>query len=123
MARLSVAVLASLVVLGCGRGESRPETPGTASAEHAPTPLAVGTRVPALTLRAHTGQTLELAKLGNLLAREGARVTLRVPEREIGGVVGHLLGTVRAVDLAIEDPPLEDVLRAMFGKNRSKEPS
>jgi len=34
----------------------------------------------------------------------------------IDGVVGHLLGTMRAADLAIEDPPLEDILRVMFGK-------
>ena len=32
------------------------------------------------------------------------------------GVVGHLLGPLKAADLAIEDPPLEDVLRVMFGK-------
>ena len=64
MVRLSLVVAASLVVLACDRGESRSDAPGTANAERAPTPLAVGTRVPALTLRAHTGQTLELAKLG-----------------------------------------------------------
>jgi ABC-2 type transport system ATP-binding protein len=59
-----------------------------------------------------------LAKLGRLLTREGLRITLRVPEREIGAVIGHLLGTLRSADLAIEDPPLEDVLREMFGKNK-----
>ncbi|MGE0868792.1 MAG: ATP-binding cassette domain-containing protein [Kofleriaceae bacterium] len=58
----------------------------------------------------------ELARLGTLLARDGQRITLRVAERELGGVVGHLLGTLRAADLAIEDPPLEDVLREMFGR-------
>jgi ABC-2 type transport system ATP-binding protein len=58
----------------------------------------------------------ELAKLGMLLARDGLRVTLRVAERELPTVVGHLLGTLKAADLAIEDPPLEDILRQMFGK-------
>jgi len=58
----------------------------------------------------------ELAKLGTVLAKEAQRVTVRVPERELGAVVGHLLGTLRAADLAIEDPPLEDILRVMFGK-------
>jgi ABC-2 type transport system ATP-binding protein len=56
----------------------------------------------------------ELGKLGTVLARDGKRVTLRVPERELGAVVGHLLGERRAADLAIEDPPLEEILRAMF---------
>jgi viologen exporter family transport system ATP-binding protein len=61
-----------------------------------------------------------LAKLGTLLTKDGKRITLRVPERELPAVVGHLLGTLKAADLAIEDPPLEDVLRKMFGKKHDK---
>jgi ABC-2 type transport system ATP-binding protein len=60
----------------------------------------------------------EIARLGTLLSREAQRFTLRVSERELPNVVGHLLGTLHAADLAIEDPPLEDVLRVMFGKAR-----
>jgi ABC-2 type transport system ATP-binding protein len=60
----------------------------------------------------------ELAKLGTVLVRDGQRITLRVSERELPGVVGHLLGTLRAADFAIEDPPLEEILREMFGKSR-----
>jgi len=62
----------------------------------------------------------ELAKIGALLARDGVRITLRVPEREIPSVVGHLLGELRVVDLAIEDPPLEEILRVMFGKAKQE---
>jgi ABC-2 type transport system ATP-binding protein len=61
----------------------------------------------------------ELARLGALLARDGQRITLRVSEREVPAVIGRLLGELKAADLAIEDPPLEDILRVMFGKNRS----
>lgn len=57
-----------------------------------------------------------LAKLGTAIATDGKRVTLRVSEREIATVIGHLLGAMKAQDLAIEDPPLEDILRDMFGK-------
>jgi ABC-2 type transport system ATP-binding protein len=57
-----------------------------------------------------------LAKLGTVLAKDGKRITLRVPERELPGVVGELLGKLQVADLAIEDPPLEDILRKMFGK-------
>ena len=64
-----------------------------------------------------------LAKLGALLVRDGLRITLRVSERELPAVVGHLLGTLHATDLAIEDPPLEDILRAMFGKSRDARPA
>ena len=57
-----------------------------------------------------------LARLGAVLAKDGTRLTLRVPERELPGVVGELLGKLGVSDLAIEDPPLEDILRKMFGK-------
>lgn len=59
-----------------------------------------------------------LGKLGTILANDGKRVTLRVSESEIASVIGHLLGTMKAHDLAIEDPPLEDILRDMFGKTK-----
>ncbi|MEO6774245.1 MAG: ATP-binding cassette domain-containing protein [Kofleriaceae bacterium] len=70
---------------------------------------------------ATTGQAEDdaLARLGTVLAKDGKRITLRVPERELPGVVGELLGKLAVSDLAIEDPPLEDILRKMFGKART----
>ncbi len=63
----------------------------------------------------------DLGKLGTILSRDGQRITLRVSERELPGAVGHLLGPLKAGDLAIEDPPLEDILRQMFGgKDKAK---
>jgi ABC-2 type transport system ATP-binding protein len=59
-----------------------------------------------------------LARLGTLISRDGQRLTVRVAEGEIPAVVGHLLGDLKAADLAIEDPPLEDILRVMFGKSK-----
>jgi hypothetical protein len=41
-----------------------------------------------------------------------------VSERELPQVVSHLLTNLKAGDLAIEDPPLEDILRVMFGKSK-----
>ncbi|HEY1550772.1 MAG TPA: ATP-binding cassette domain-containing protein [Kofleriaceae bacterium] len=58
-----------------------------------------------------------LAKLGTVLAKDGKRVTLRVAESELANVVSYLLGTIKVSDLGIEDPPLEDILRAMFGRH------
>jgi ABC-2 type transport system ATP-binding protein len=65
----------------------------------------------------------EVARMGAVLARDGQRFTLRVPEREVAGVIARLLGELRAADLAIEDPPLEDILRVMFGKQRNGKPA
>ncbi len=63
-----------------------------------------------------------LAKLGVVMKREAGRFTLRVAEAAIPAVVGHLLGPLKAADLAIEDPPLEEVLRVMFGKAKPAGP-
>jgi ABC-2 type transport system ATP-binding protein len=63
----------------------------------------------------------ELAKLGTVLAKDGTRITLRVPESELPNVVSHLLGTLKVNDLGIEDPPLEDILRVMFGRHHNDE--
>ena len=60
----------------------------------------------------------ELARLGAQPVRDGQRVTLRVAERELPAVIGRLLGALKVADLAIEDPPLEDILRQMFGKKQ-----
>jgi ABC-2 type transport system ATP-binding protein len=62
----------------------------------------------------------DIAKLGTVISREVQRITLKVAEGNLPGVIGHLLGTLKAADLAIEDPPLEDILREMFGKNHKK---
>jgi ABC-2 type transport system ATP-binding protein len=60
----------------------------------------------------------ELEKLGRILSREAQRISLRVSERELPQVVNHVLTNLKAGDLAIEDPPLEDILRVMFGKSK-----
>ena len=61
----------------------------------------------------------EVGKLGTVLVREGQRMTVRISESDLSDVVSHLLGTLKVGDLAIEDPPLEDVLRVMFGKSKN----
>lgn len=58
-----------------------------------------------------------LAKLGHVHSKEGKRVTLKVSESELPSTVSYILATLKASDLAIEDPPLEDILRTMFGKH------
>jgi peroxiredoxin Q/BCP len=62
MARVLFVTLAALAVFACDRGDTRP-APAT-KRDGARAPLAVGSSVPDLTLSAHTGETLALAKLG-----------------------------------------------------------
>ena len=60
----------------------------------------------------------EVGILGTVLAKEGQRMTIRIAESDLADAVSHLLG-LKVGDLAIEDPPLEDVLRVMFGKSKN----
>lgn len=64
MLRASLTLLACFTALGCSRGEHDPKSAEPSAAETAPTPLAVGAKVPPLTVKSHGGQDLELAKLG-----------------------------------------------------------
>ena len=62
-----------------------------------------------------------LPRMGELESRDGQRVVIRVPETGLHDAVSHLLAAVRVVDLSIEDPPLEDVMRVMFARNERNE--
>jgi len=56
----------------------------------------------------------EVARLGELVKDDGGRITLKVPETRLREVIGHVLDGDRINDIAIEDPPLEDVMRKLF---------
>jgi len=51
---------------------------------------------------------------GELAAVDGAVVTLLVPRAETAAIAARLLTTLPVEDVAIEDPPVEDIIRAVF---------
>ncbi|GGM03258.1 ATP-binding cassette domain-containing protein [Dactylosporangium sucinum] len=51
---------------------------------------------------------------GEVSAADGAVVTLVVPRAETAAVAARLLATLPVEDVAIEDPPVEDIIRAVF---------
>jgi ABC-2 type transport system ATP-binding protein len=57
-----------------------------------------------------------VAKLGELESRDGNHVVVKVAEADLHAAVSHLLALVTIADLSIEDPPLEDVMRALFAR-------
>jgi ABC-2 type transport system ATP-binding protein len=60
-------------------------------------------------------------RMGQVLSREGRKVKLRVGKEEAAGVTSRLLADLAVLDLTIEDPPIEDVIRQVFagGKGAS----
>ena len=60
----------------------------------------------------------DLAGYGEVIARDGDRVTFRVAKDEAARVTARLLAEQRVADLTIEDPPIEDVIEIVFAQER-----
>lgn len=58
--------------------------------------------------------TDRLASLGEVVARDGERVSLRVPRAEVARIAAQILTSFEVLDLTIEDPPIEDVIEMVF---------
>ena len=56
----------------------------------------------------------DLSPYGEVVARDGARVTLRVPKRETAATTSRLLADHPVLDLSVEDPPIEEVIDQVF---------
>jgi len=57
---------------------------------------------------------VDLTGYGEVVARDGDRVLLRVPKAQTASVTGRLLAEHTVVDLTVEDPPIEDVIERVF---------
>jgi ABC-2 type transport system ATP-binding protein len=55
-----------------------------------------------------------LADYGEVVSRDGARVTLRVAKADASRVTARLLADLNVDDLTIEDPPIDDVIERVF---------
>jgi ABC-2 type transport system ATP-binding protein len=54
---------------------------------------------------------------GEIVHREGDRVSLRVPKTETSRVAARLLADHEVLDLTIEEPPIEDVIESVFAQS------
>lgn len=62
------------------------------------------------------GAEASLAQYGEVIARNEASVTLRVPKAETASVTGRLLRELEVADLTVQDPPIEDVIEQVFNQ-------
>jgi len=53
-------------------------------------------------------------QMGEVLAHDGRKVRLRVGKDQAASVTSRLLADLSVLDLTIEDPPIEDVIRQVF---------
>ncbi|MBI2502647.1 MAG: ATP-binding cassette domain-containing protein [Candidatus Latescibacteria bacterium] len=61
-------------------------------------------------------EELDLGGYGEVVQREGGRVTLRVPKADTARVTARLLSEVPVVDLTVEDPQIEEVIEQVFSQ-------
>jgi ABC-2 type transport system ATP-binding protein len=66
---------------------------------------------------------IELNGYGEVMSRDGSRVTLRVPKAETSRVTARLLADLAVDDLTVEDPPIEDVIERVFAQEKPAEAS
>ncbi len=62
-----------------------------------------------------------LERLGQVLSHDAAQVLLQVPSRKVNEIVRDALATLPVVDLTVEDPPLEEVMRDLFRRDKESE--
>jgi ABC-2 type transport system ATP-binding protein len=60
------------------------------------------------------GPDVDVSEFGEVLERDGSRVTLRIPKTETSRATARLLSELDADDLTVEDPPVEDVIEQVF---------
>jgi ABC-2 type transport system ATP-binding protein len=64
----------------------------------------------------------DLARLGTVVSADGTQAVLSVPAAQASAVVRDALAVLPIVDLSIEEPPLEEVMRELF-RARGADPS
>jgi ABC-2 type transport system ATP-binding protein len=57
-----------------------------------------------------------LARLGTVATQTGDQIVLTVPAARVSEVLRDALAALPVLDLAVEDPPLEEVMRELFEK-------
>jgi ABC-2 type transport system ATP-binding protein len=65
-----------------------------------------------------SGPDADLSAYGEIRARDGDRVTLRVPKERTPSVTARLLADHTVLDLTVEDPPIEDVIELLLAAVR-----
>ena len=65
----------------------------------------------------------DLERLGTVVSAEAAQVVLSVPHARMQAVVRDALAALPIVDLTIEDAPLEEVMRELFGARVREAPA
>jgi len=65
----------------------------------------------------------QLAAIGQVAAHADGQATLQIPQQTLNAAVSRALSELPVVDLSVEDPPIEDVMRELFAHPTQRPPS
>ncbi len=63
--------------------------------------------------------SVDLAAYGEVVERDGPRVSLRVAKADTPRITARLLADLPVADLTVEDPPIDDVIELVFAQERA----
>jgi ABC-2 type transport system ATP-binding protein len=76
-----------------------------------------------VTLQLADGQvTKELARFGQLVSIEPPKAKLRIERNDVARALAQILAQHTVEDVIVEDPPLEEVIAAVFSRVQSAPP-
>ncbi|MGC8668617.1 MAG: ABC transporter ATP-binding protein [Chthonomonadales bacterium] len=56
----------------------------------------------------------DACRYGEVLSRNGAKVTLKIPRADTSSAVARILSELPVMDLTVEDPPIEEIIDQLF---------
>lgn len=75
-----------------------------------------------LTLRFHDGVMPDrIEDIGEIIELQPPNVSLRLPRESIAHEAGKLLSQYAIDDISVEEPPIEEVIRRLFGEEKQEE--
>jgi len=62
----------------------------------------------------------EFARFGRVIEHEGSRIKLEVPRQQVAEVCRELLACGTVTDFSVQEIPIEEIIRQVFGEQREK---
>ena len=72
------------------------------------------------TIRVTLNGNGDLSQYGDVLERDGAHTTLRVPKAATAQITARILAEQPVDDLTVEDPPVDDVIEQVFSRQSAE---
>jgi len=80
-----------------------------------------GNKVVSLTFSGESKR--DFSEFGEVVSQTPVSVQLKVPRAQVTETARHLLAACDVSDINVQEMPIEDVIRQLFGERRAREPA